>query len=75
MADWLANRVFELFHIRIPGDACNISLFELGLSVEQVLYFLVDISNSHDFNLERYYRVMKNASLGEILNSIQDTTK
>ena len=72
MIDVLAKRVFELFHIRISEDAYSISLFELGLSVEQVLYFLIDISKSQKFNLEEYYNSLKNCSLMEIQEYIRN---
>ena len=72
MINFLAKRVFELFHIKISEDVYNISLFELGLSVEQVLYFLLDISKNQNFNLEEYYNVMRNCSLIEIQNSIKE---
>lgn len=72
MINFLAKRVFELFHIQISEDVYNISLFELGLSVEQVLYFLLDISKNQNFNLEEYYNVMRNCSLIEIQNSIKE---
>ena len=72
MIDVLVKRVFELFHIRISEDAYSISLFELGLSVEQVLYFLIDISKSQKFNLEEYYNSLKNCSLMEIQEYIRN---
>lgn len=72
MINFLAKRVFELFRIQISEDVYNISLFELGLSVEQVLYFLLDISKNQNFNMEEYYNVMRNCSLIEIQNSIKE---
>jgi hypothetical protein len=71
MINFLAKRVSELFHIQISDDAYSISLFELGLSVEQVLYFLLDISKSQNFNLEEYYNAIRNCSLIEIQNLIR----
>ena len=71
MIDFLAKRVFELFHIRISKKEYGISLFEIGLRVEQVLYFLLDISKSQGFDLEEYYNSMRDCSLIEIQNFLK----
>ena len=71
MINILAKRASELFHVQISEDTYSISLFELGLNVEQVLYFLLDISKNQNFDLEEYCNAMQICSLVEIQNSIK----
>lgn len=66
MIDFLAKRVFELLHIQISEEEYSTSLFEIGLMVEEVLYFLLDLSKNQAFDLEGYYNSMQNCSLIEI---------
>lgn len=71
MIEYLANRVFELFSIKITEELYAVSLFELGLSAEQVLYFLFDLSRKNEISLSKYYNVIKDCSLIEIRDNLQ----
>ena len=70
MINCLAERIFELFHIQMSDESYSKSLFELGLSVEQVLYFLFDLTKNKNFQLSKYYEEMRICSLNEIYASM-----
>lgn len=72
MINCLGERIFELFHIQMSDESYSKSLFELGLSVEQVLYFLFDLTKNKNFQLSKYYEEMRICSLNEIYASMRE---
>lgn len=74
MSNYLVKRIFELFQMKISDQDYCISLFEFGLSAEQVLYFLLDISENIGLDISEYYLAIENCSLSEIQKAIENSS-